>query len=215
MQVRAAAVRHPVPDAIDRVVRLVLQAVEDVRVVRDEVEVHRRDVALRDQPQRRVARGRHAVVRARRDEVDHVVRARAVLRVDLAAGLLGELVRPRLVRVAGPDDEIDLVPRSSRSPGSRRASSRVPRCLCSQSCSSLPPPQPAATTLSAATSSASAAHTPMRFPLIRILPPIRRSRTPVPGATRATPGVLSPRAPRSSLRRGSVPTPAARHPGRA
>ena len=111
--VHAAPVRHAVADAVDRVVRLALQALVHVRVVRDQVEVHRRDVALRDEPQRRVARRGDAVVGSRRDEIDHVVGAGTVMRVHLAAGLLRELVRPRLVGVARPDDEVDLslVPR--------------------------------------------------------------------------------------------------------
>ena len=106
--VHAAPMWHAVTNAVDRVVRLPLEALVHVRVVRDQVEVHRRDVFLRNEPQRCVARRRDAVVRARRDEIDHVVGAGTVLRVHLAAGLLGELVGPRLVRVAGPDDEVDL-----------------------------------------------------------------------------------------------------------
>ena len=43
-QVRATAVGDAVGDAVDRVVRLVLQAFEHVLVVRDQVEVDRRDV---------------------------------------------------------------------------------------------------------------------------------------------------------------------------
>jgi hypothetical protein len=48
-------VRNAVRDAVDGVVRLVLEPLEDVLVVRDQLEVDRGDRAARDQPQRGVA----------------------------------------------------------------------------------------------------------------------------------------------------------------
>ena len=114
-EVRAAAVRDAVGDAVDAVVVLQLQAVEDVRVVRDEGRVDRRDEAGRDEALRRVTRGRHAVVAAALHELHHVRRVGAVLGLDLAAGLRLERRDPVVVgvvvaalRIAGPDDEVDL-----------------------------------------------------------------------------------------------------------
>src|SRR4249919_784543 len=80
-----------------------------------------------------------------------------------------------------------------------------------------PPPHPAATTLSAPTSRPNAAQRTTRTlrPIIRILPPIRRSSTPVPGASRLAHGALLPRGPRSTPPRGSAQAPGARHRGRA
>ena len=95
-------------DAVDRVVRLVLEALEDVLVVRDQVEVDRCDGLRRDQPQRRVAGGGDAVVVARLHQRHHLVGAGADLRVDLATRLLLERRHPVLLDVARPVDEIDL-----------------------------------------------------------------------------------------------------------
>ena len=80
--------------AVDRVPRLVLQRREDVRVVRDQVGVDRRDVAARDQAQRRVTGRRDAVVLAGAHQRDHLVGGVADLDVDLAAGLLLEVATP-------------------------------------------------------------------------------------------------------------------------
>ena len=93
---------------VQRVVVLALEAARDVGEVRDQPRVHRSDVAALHEAHACVAGRRDAVVLARRDQVDHVVRGRAVLRHDLAAALLRELVGPRLVRVARPDHEVDF-----------------------------------------------------------------------------------------------------------
>ena len=116
--VRAAAVGHAVADAVDRVVGLVLQAVEHVLVVRDQVEVDRGDVAAGDQAERRVTRRRHAVVLAGLHQLDHVGRVDADLDRDLAAGRLLERGDPVVALdllaagpaddVAGPGDEVQL-----------------------------------------------------------------------------------------------------------
>ena len=84
--IRAASVGHAVTDAVDRVVGLVLQAVEDVRVVRDQAEVDGSHVTAGDQTERRVARSRHAVILPGLHQLDHVGRVEAHLDRDLAAG---------------------------------------------------------------------------------------------------------------------------------
>ena len=101
--------------AVDRVVRLVLERREHVRVVGDQVGVDRIDVAPGDQAQRRVARRGHAVVVAGAHQRDHLVGGVADLHVDLAAGLLLEVRHPvdgrvgrPVLDVAGPGDEVDL-----------------------------------------------------------------------------------------------------------
>ena len=107
--------RHAVGDAVDRVVRLVLQALEHVLVVRDQVEVHGRDVAGGDQAQAGVAGRRDPVVLAGPHQGHHLVRRVAGLDVDLAAGLLLEVrhpvdlrIRGPVLDVAGPGDQVDL-----------------------------------------------------------------------------------------------------------
>ena len=107
-QVRPASVRDAVGDAVDRVVRLVLQALEDRVVVLDQVEVDRGHVLACDQSQCRVARRRDTVVVAGLHQRDHLVRGRADLRVDLAARLCLEGSDPVLLDVAGPVDQVHL-----------------------------------------------------------------------------------------------------------
>ena len=100
--------RDAVGDAVDRVVRLVLQALEDVLVVRDQIVVHGRDVAPRDEPQRRVSRRGHAVVVPGAHERHHLVRGRPDLCIHGAARLLLEGLHPVVLEVARPRDQVDL-----------------------------------------------------------------------------------------------------------
>ena len=85
-QVRAATVRDAVRDAVDGVVRLVLEAIEDVRVVGDLGGVDRRDVAAGDEAQGRVTRRGDAVVLTGLHQLDHLGRAGPDLDRGLAAG---------------------------------------------------------------------------------------------------------------------------------
>jgi len=111
--------RHAVVEPVDRVVRLVLEARKDVRVVRDQVEVDRSHVAGTDQSEGRVAGRRDAVVLAALDQLDHVGRVDADLDLDLAAGRLLERGDPVVAAdllavarcaaddVAGPRHEVE------------------------------------------------------------------------------------------------------------
>ena len=88
------------------VVGLVLEEAREVGVAADQVDVHRRGVARDDQARRHVARGRDAVVQARVHEPHHLVRRGRDPRRDDAARLVLERGDPRVVGIAGPDDEV-------------------------------------------------------------------------------------------------------------
>jgi hypothetical protein len=114
-QVRPVAVRDAVHPAAHRVPGLVLEARVDVGVVWHEVGVDRCDVTPRDQPQGRVAGGRHRVVLARAHQGHHLVGRVADLDVDLAPRALLERRDPVDLRVggpvlgvAGPCDQVEL-----------------------------------------------------------------------------------------------------------
>ena len=222
-QVRAAAVRDAVHLAVDRVPRLVLQAGEDVGVVRDQVGVDRRDVAAGDQAQRRVARGRHAVVLAGAHQRDHLVGGVADLDVDLAAGLLLERRDPVDLRVgravlgvAGPGDDVQLALARRRRllrPASLGGLSPLPLAL-------LPPPLslllPHAATPNAAMQATTAAHRPF----VLMLPPDLGGPSSIAYVCSGTPRdvhlpAAAPRAPPPTTSRGSAGRPEARRPRRA
>ncbi len=129
--------RDAVVDAVDGVVRQVLEAGEDVGVVRQQRCINGRSEATLDQAGRRVTRRRDAVVLPALHERDAVVRVGHWCGVDLAAGLRLERGDPvedfeagRLaaLRVAGPDDQVELAfalaDRAGRGPGRRRSSRR-------------------------------------------------------------------------------------------
>ena len=107
--------RDAVRLAVDGVVRLQLEVLVHVGVVRDQVDVDRRDLAAGDEAERRVAGGRDAVVLAALHELHHLVGRVAELGVDRAAGGLLERGHPvdggigrAVLDVAGPGDEVDL-----------------------------------------------------------------------------------------------------------
>ncbi len=107
--------RDAVVDAVDRVVRQVLEVVEDRVVVLEDVGIDGRRQAAGDEPRRRVARRADPVVLARLHERDAVVRVGHVRGVDLAAGLILERSDPVIggvglaaLGVAGPDDQVQL-----------------------------------------------------------------------------------------------------------
>ncbi len=107
-QVRPATVRDPVMGAVERVVRLVLEVGEDRLVVRHQVDVYGRHIAGFDEATARVAGSRDAVVLAGAHQLDHLVRRAGHLVLDLAAGLLLERLRPRVLDVACPGDQVQL-----------------------------------------------------------------------------------------------------------
>ncbi len=103
-QVRAAAVRHAVVHAVDRVVVLVLEVREDLGVARDQVHVDRLDEAAGDEAQAGVARRGDDVVlrRVGLEERERLIRGPEGLDRDLAAGLGLERRDPVDVRAGGP-----------------------------------------------------------------------------------------------------------------
>ena len=114
-QVGAAAVRDAVHLAVDRVPRLVLQRLEDVRVVGDQPGVDRLDVAAGDEAQGGVAGGGHDVVLAGAHQLHGLVGGAEGLDGDLAAALLLEVGDPvdrrvvgAVLDVAGPGEDADL-----------------------------------------------------------------------------------------------------------
>ncbi len=107
-QVGAAAVRDAVVDAVEGVVRLVLEVCEDRLVVGDQVGVDRGDEAGGDEPGGGVAGSRDAVVLPGFHQLDHFVGGAGFLVVDLAAGLLFERFAPFRFDVAGPGDQRDF-----------------------------------------------------------------------------------------------------------
>ena len=112
-EVRPTAVRDAVVGAVERVVRLVLQVVEDGLVVGDQIRVDRGHVAALEEPRGRVARGRDAVVLAGPHQLHHLVRRAGHLDLDVAAGLLLEARDPvgavgPILDVPGPRDQVDL-----------------------------------------------------------------------------------------------------------
>ena len=107
--------RDAVRLAVDGVVRLQLEVLEHVGVVRDQVDVDRCDLAAGDEAERRVAGRRHAVVLAGLHELHHLVGRVAELDVDRATGGLLELGHPvdggigrPVLDVTGPGDQVDL-----------------------------------------------------------------------------------------------------------
>ena len=114
-QVRAAAVRHAVGDAVDAVVRLHLEVLEHVRVAGDQVRVHGLDAVAVDEPEGRVTRCGDDVPAATLHELHGLVGGAERLEVDDAAGRLGERGDPvdgrigrAVLDVAGPREDVDL-----------------------------------------------------------------------------------------------------------
>ena len=107
-EVSPTAVRDPVVGPVERVVRLVLEVVENRLVVRHQVGVDRGDVTTVDELRCRVARRRDAVPLAGAHQVDHLVRGAGLLQLDLAARLLLEVGLPRVGDVSRPGDEVQL-----------------------------------------------------------------------------------------------------------
>ncbi len=137
-QIRASAVRHAVRLSVERVVGLVLETVEDVLVVRDQVDVHRCHITRRHEADRRVPGERAAVIVARLQQRHPVGRVGHVGRADLAAGLRFERRDPVEVgvecaplRVSRPDHELELTlagtERRLRRPLGRAAAARTRR----------------------------------------------------------------------------------------
>ena len=110
--------RDPVRDAVDRVVWLVLERLEDVGVVLEQVQIDRLDEAAAHEAQARVTRRGHDVelLRVRREEGVRLVRRPEDLRVDLASRLgleVGHPVDGRIGRavldVPGPRQDVDAL----------------------------------------------------------------------------------------------------------
>ena len=102
--------RHAVVDAVDRVERRRLELVAEVLPVGDQVDVHRFDAAVVDQPEVGVAGcGDHVPVAtaAARHQAHHLVRGGGVFEVDLAAGRILERLLPERLHVATPVDEVE------------------------------------------------------------------------------------------------------------
>jgi hypothetical protein len=113
----ATAVRYAVMDAVHRVVVLVLEVGEDLRVARDQVDIDRLDESTGDQPERRIARCRDDVVflGVGLEQRERLVGRAEGLDRDLATGLLLERGDPINVRtgravlhVAWPGQHFDL-----------------------------------------------------------------------------------------------------------
>ena len=137
-QVRAASVRDAVGHAVDRVVGLVLERLEDVRIALEQAQVDRLDEPAADEPQARVTRRRHDVelLRVRREQGVRLVRRAEDLWVDLAARLGLELGHPvdRLVGravldVTRPGQHVDRL--ALRAPRPRPARSGLRSGPCS------------------------------------------------------------------------------------
>ena len=99
-------------DALHGVVRRGPEVREEVLPARDELDVHRLDIAAVDQAKARVARRGDEVVlaaataTAAAHQRDHLVRGAGILPVDDAARLLLERLRERRIRVGRPLDEV-------------------------------------------------------------------------------------------------------------
>ena len=111
--VRAPLEGDAVVDAVDGVVRRRLEDRDEVLPARDQVDVHRPDVAAFDQPQARVARGGDEIplaaapTAAGAHERDHLVRRAGVLAMDLAAALLLELLGEARIGIVRPLDQVE------------------------------------------------------------------------------------------------------------
>src|SRR5215210_5242489 len=104
----AAPVGNPVRRTVERVVRLVLEILEDRRVVGHQIGVDWSDVTSCYELRGRVARGRDAIPLAGAHQVDHLVRGAGLFQLDLAARLLLEVGHPGVGHVSGPGDQVQL-----------------------------------------------------------------------------------------------------------
>ena len=191
--------------AVDRVVRRRLEDRDEVVPARDQADVDRLHVATPDQPQ--------TCIPGRRDEIplptaataagshqrDHLVRGAGILAVDLAAGLLLELLRKLGVRVVRPLDQVErafALSDRGRTAGGRRAARRLAAAPAATSGSrggqrsgQQPEGRPRQVALANSTHAS---------------PPVGvSSRSRAPGAIPGAPGARVRRGPRSRTSRGS------------